>query len=600
MSEQAAALVDAAPAKVTPVSPCAYFCKYTPLELLVAFGLDPRLTDMECDQFEQAEMRTHVNLCSHAKMLVEASLHDGDTVLMDCCDSVRRVFDVLHAEDAGREERLLALVDLPHDEGTCATKRFAAALTRLAHVLECHTGNAFSPTSFAEACSHSVADVSGLIPPEEPFFAVVGARASSGLLESIRTSLDAPVADLTCSGNRTLMPLPEELHQACMALDADTRLEGVLFDACMDWYAHALLAQMPCMRMNDVARRRELTEHPRLVGIVYNTVKFCDFYGFDYIRLKDEVFVPILKIESDYRPQPPGQLSTRLEAFRESIAGMNGRVQAAEATRTWGESALEDVLYGGIDSGSTSTNMVIINLDGDVVASAIVRTGPKAALGAEAALASVKEQLGERAGDIHHIFATGYGRGNIPFAADTVTEITCHARGAHALAPHVRTIVDIGGQDSKVIRLNDDGTVANFIMNDKCAAGTGRFLEAMARTLELSLPALAQAGRSWKEDLTISAMCTVFAESEVISLIADNHTDDDIVHGLNKSIASRTASMVARAKGEAPFMMTGGVARNAGVVTELERKLGTEIYVGNEPDLCGALGAALLAREASI
>lgn len=193
--------------------------------------------------------------------------------------------------------------------------------------------------------------------------------------------------------------------------------------------------------------------------------------------------------------------------------------------------------------------------------------------------------------------ATGYGRDNIPFATDTKTEISCHAHGAHYLNPKIRTIVDIGGQDSKVICLDEAGEVSNFIMNDKCAAGTGRFLEMMARSLELDMDQMSTRGLEWKKDLTISSMCSVFAESEVISLIADNHSDNDIVHGLNKSIASKTASMVKRARGEAPFMMTGGVARNSGVVQELESRLGDALFITDAPDLCGALGAARYAWE---
>jgi predicted CoA-substrate-specific enzyme activase len=139
--------------------------------------------------------------------------------------------------------------------------------------------------------------------------------------------------------------------------------------------------------------------------------------------------------------------------------------------------------------------------------------------------------------------------------------------------------------------------VANFVMNDKCAAGTGRFLEMMARTLEMEIGELSTAGLAWKHDLTVSSMCTVFAESEVISLIAAGHSTPDIVHGLNKAVAAKTASMASRAGGRAPYMMTGGVARNTGVVRELEKKLGDKLFIPEAPDLCGALGAALLALE---
>jgi predicted CoA-substrate-specific enzyme activase len=254
-------------------------------------------------------------------------------------------------------------------------------------------------------------------------------------------------------------------------------------------------------------------------------------------------------------------------------------------------------LYAGIDSGSTTTNMVVLNDKKEVLASAIVRTGAKAQNGAQAALEAVCGKLSIAPEALTAILATGYGRGNIPFATDTKTEITCHARGAYFLNPATRTIVDIGGQDSKVICLDETGAVTGFIMNDKCAAGTGRFLEMMARTLELDMDEMSRRGLSWKKDLTISSMCTVFAESEVISLIADNHTDSDIIHGLNKSIAAKTASMVSRAKGAGPFMMTGGVARNKGVVQELEGRLGESLFITENPDLCGALGAALFALE---
>ena len=197
------------------------------------------------------------------------------------------------------------------------------------------------------------------------------------------------------------------------------------------------------------------------------------------------------------------------------------------------------------------------------------------------------------------IVATGYGRNNIPFATRTKTEITCHARGAHALNPAVRTIIDIGGQDSKVIRLNEDGSVKNFVMNDKCAAGTGRFLEMMARTLGLSLEEMSTKGLEWKENIVISSMCTVFAESEVVSLVAQNKDVADIIHGLNVSVASKVGALAARLgkKNPGEYMMTGGVAKNPGIIKALEEKLDAKLYICDEAQLCGALGAALFAYE---
>lgn len=547
-----------------------YSCKYAPIELFAAFGEEAVLLDSEEENFERAEALTHANLCCHAKSLIQQSLDKSNVIIMDCCDSLRRVYDVLDFE--GAQENLY-LLDLPHEDNGCARELFAGALIALARDLEAATGKQFDRDLFFTACQSASWSF-----PQEDFIALLGGRVSPELQRQVEEEMSLAVVNLTCCGARGLEPLPED------AAELD-------FVALMNWYAHALLRMVPCMRMTDVSGRRVLFENPRLKGIIYNTVKFCDFYSFDYAALKDATTLPILKIESDYMPMAQGQLSTRLEAFSESL-GLTGLKRTSEK-----DINMQGRYYAGIDSGSTTTNMVVLDTDGQIVASAIVRTGPKAERGAREALESVCAQLEATPEDFAAIMATGYGRDNIPFATDTKTEISCHAHGAHHLNPAIRTIVDIGGQDSKVICLDEAGEVSNFIMNDKCAAGTGRFLEMMARSLELDMDQMSTRGLDWKKDLTISSMCSVFAESEVISLIADNHSDNDIVHGLNKSIASKTASMVKRARGTAPFMMTGGVARNVGVVQELESRLGDSLFITESPDLCGALGAARYAWE---
>ena len=547
-----------------------YSCKYAPIELFAAFGEEAALLDSEEQNFERAESLTHANLCCHAKSLIQQSLDKSDVIIMDCCDSLRRVYDVLDFEGA---QDHLYLLDLPHEDNGCARELFAGALLKLARDLARTTARTFDRARFCAACEEASWDF-----PQEDFIVLLGGRVSPELQTSIEQEMALPVANVTCCGCRGLEPLPE---------DAAT----LSLEALMEWYATALLRMVPCMRMTDVSGRRVLFENPHLKGIIYNTVKFCDFYSFDYAALKDETTLPMLKIESDYMPMAQGQLSTRIEAFSESL-GLERNSQTTEKVFN-----MQGKYFAGIDSGSTTTNMVVLDREGTLVASAIVRTGPKAERGAREALDAVCEQLDATEDDFAAIMATGYGRDNIPFATDTKTEISCHAHGAHHLNPAIRTIVDIGGQDSKVICLDEAGEVSNFIMNDKCAAGTGRFLEMMARSLELDMDQMSTRGLDWKRDLTISSMCSVFAESEVISLIADNHSDNDIVHGLNKSIASKTASMVKRARGSAPFMMTGGVARNVGVVQELESRLGDSLFITESPDLCGALGAARYAWE---
>ena len=546
-----------------------YSCKYAPVELVAAYGKEALLLDAETSDFSRAETLTHANVCCHAKALLTQALDTDELVLTDCCDATRRICDVL--QDAGRQ-RFLFQFDLPHDDAACARARLTRELIRFADAYGAYTGRAFSKEAFFAACrNHSSAH-----PPREPFIAVLGARVSPQLLGQIRCAFPIPVENLTCSGLRTLEDPPEEAA-------------GFSFEALMDWYAGALLRQTPCMRMADIASRRALYENENIRGIVYNTVKFCDYYGFEYAELKAKSRIPLLKIESDYTVTAPGQLTTRLEAFRESLD------LPAKPSRTPEPKPMNKHLFAGIDSGSTTTNMVVLDANETLLAFSIVRTGPRAQMGAQAALEDVCKQLNIKKEDFAAIVATGYGRNNISFATDTRTEITCHARGAHFLNPAVRTIIDIGGQDSKIINLDETGHVTGFMMNDKCAAGTGRFLEMMARTLELDMAEMSRRGLTWDKELTISSMCTVFAESEVISLIADNHTDSDIIHGLNKSIAGKTAAMAARAKGQPPYMMTGGVARNRGVVQALEEKLGAKLLISENPDLCGALGAALFA-----
>ncbi len=195
------------------------------------------------------------------------------------------------------------------------------------------------------------------------------------------------------------------------------------------------------------------------------------------------------------------------------------------------------------------------------------------------------------------IVTTGYGRMGIAFRERDVTEITCHAKGAHFLDPSVRTVIDIGGQDSKVIRLDENGTVRDFVMNDKCAAGSGRFLEMMAQSLGITLEEMSVMGFEAQEDIVISSMCSVFAQSEVVSLIASGKRLQDIVHGINCSVAAKVTALAGRSGLQREWMMTGGVARNRGVVAAIEERLQGKLLIPEEPEICGALGAALVALE---
>ena len=545
----------------------AYTCKYTPIELFAGLNEQAEKLNPIAERFDEADRLSHRNLCGFSRALLQECRARGITrlVLTSCCDSLRRVGDVL--SDANPELYAVTL-DLPHTDGPCARQQYAAAMRRFLQDYTARFGVKFD----LQRCKAAFA-VSEL-PKQQAYFGLLGARSNSALLEMLEQELPLPVRDLTCVGSRTL-PMPPA---------------GDDLDEFLDWYAGALLGQLPCMRMTHTASRRALLEDPALKGILYHTVKFCDFYSFEYAELQKTARVPLLKLETDGTAGAQGQLSTRVQAFAESFSGQKKPDHSAAVVTG-------KRFVAGIDSGSTTTNVVILNTAGEIVGSSIVRTGARAALGAHNALEQALRQAKLKRDDLGEIVATGYGRAYIGAGGRDVTEITCHAKGAYRLDPTVHTIIDIGGQDSKAIRLDDSGAVRSFVMNDKCAAGTGRFLEMMARTLELSMAEMSTTGLEWKEDISISSMCTVFAESEVVSLVAQNKRTADIIHGLTEAVAARAAALAARVDPQPGYMMTGGVAANHGVVAALEKRLGAPLRVCPEHQLCGALGAALIALE---
>ncbi len=254
-------------------------------------------------------------------------------------------------------------------------------------------------------------------------------------------------------------------------------------------------------------------------------------------------------------------------------------------------------LYAGIDIGSLSTDFVLMDANLEVVGSSIVPTGASTRKAARAALEEGLSAAGAKEEEIAFTVSTGYGRDSAEGADLRVTEITCHARGARRLFPGARTVIDIGGQDSKVIRLGPDGKVADFAMNDKCAAGTGRFLEVMARTLEMDLERMGERSLLASRTLHVSSTCTVFAESEVVSLIASGAAPEDIAWGIHLAISDRIAALAERIGVTSPAVLTGGVAKNPAARKALESRFRIGFLVPEEPQLTGALGAALIAFE---
>lgn len=590
----------------------AYFCKYVPEELFQAFGTNITCMEPHVTTFTQADALMHPNMCSFSKaVLEEFEKQDYDGMIFtSCCDSSRRLYDILRHLFP---DKFFFCLDLPRKINDFAVTLYTRQLEKLIEAYTAFSGKTFSEEKLLEICrkrateqnSTSTDDQSSFSQNGHLHIALAGARPGSEIRQLIADHQANVVLDLTCTG----VQRNYDLH-AAQILPA---------------YAHALLDQLPCMRMAAASNRQRILEayEKRIDGIIYHTVKFCDIYAYEYTKLHETSDLPILKIETDATAQCAGQILTRLEAFLESLrvkkgenmlfknkrqspeskglprqtADNSSNNKTAAADHPAAASASAPVYVMGIDSGSTSTNAVILNQNRELIASAVIRTGAKSGESAQRILKEILEKAGLQRSDLTKIVSTGYGRVSIPFADENVTEISCHGKGAHYLNPQIRTILDIGGQDSKAIHLNEKGDVTDFVMNDKCAAGTGRFLEMMARTLEVGIEDLGVLSLKSTENIEISSMCSVFAESEVISLIAQNKETSDIAHGIHMAIAAKAISLMRRVGLEPGYMMTGGVAKNPGVVKVLEEQLKAPLYISGEPEIVGALGAALYGLE---
>ena len=251
--------------------------------------------------------------------------------------------------------------------------------------------------------------------------------------------------------------------------------------------------------------------------------------------------------------------------------------------------------FAGIDVGSTMTKAVI--LDDGIIASVTQHTGPEQRRLANKVMEEVLDKVALSFQEITYVVATGYGRINVPFADKQFTEITCHARGIVRLFPEARTIIDIGGQDVKGIKVNPAGKTEDFVMNDKCAAGSGRFIEVIADTLAVSLDEVGDLSLQSKNPAKISNICTIWAQQEVAASLAEGIPIPDLLAGIHRSLADRISRMVNRLRVEREVIVTGGGGKNKGLLKALSEQLGHEILVPTDPLTTGALGAALLGRE---
>lgn len=553
-----------------------YICKYAPIEVLESMGAKMERIEPDVTNFSQAEIRMHPNICSFAKGVLETVMekdYEG-IILTTCCDSIRRLYDVLKEEFP---DKFIYMLDTPRLVKEVGIDLYEQRIRAMIRAYEEFSGKSFDEKVFLEYLKGKEEPQQNGVKDRSLNIGILGARANENIGKILEQRGANVAFDLTCTGvgRRLFWDEKEPLKE----------------------YARGLLSQFPCMRMEQAANRDELIRRyaDSVDGIIYHTVQFCDNYAYEYAWLKDWLKKPLLLLETDYTKQSYGQILTRIEAFLESLQKENMQKKERKPAKKMEGKNRMYVL--GIDSGSTSTNAVIMDQDRKMKAFSVVRTGAKSGESAEKVLEDVLEKAGLSREDISWIVSTGYGRVSIPFADENVTEISCHGKGAHYFNPQIRTILDIGGQDSKAIKLSENGEVKDFVMNDKCAAGTGRFLEMIARTLEVSLDELGAIALTSTEEIEITSMCSVFAESEVISLIANNKEKNDISNGVCNAIAGKAYGLLRRIGLEPGFMMTGGVAKNPGVVRAVEKKLGEKLYICEEPEIVGATGAALYALE---
>jgi len=258
------------------------------------------------------------------------------------------------------------------------------------------------------------------------------------------------------------------------------------------------------------------------------------------------------------------------------------------------------MIVAGCDVGSLTAEAVLIS-EGEIIGSEIMRVRHKAEESARDVMDRVLAKTDLSFGDIAYVVSTGYGRETIPFADSNVSEISCHGKGAHWLVPAVRTVIDVGGQDCKVIRLNSEGTLLDFAMNDKCAAGTGRSLEIMAKALGVGISRLGPLSLEASQTITITNQCSIFTETEIMHLLMEERNVADIAAGINEAMARRVKMLVGKVGLEGAIGLTGGVSKNVGVVRFLEKMLGADfVQFPEDAQTIGALGAALFAAEKSI
>ncbi len=580
-----------------------YACSYVPLEILMA-SKQP-FKRIKTPIKTESEL-IHRNLCDYCKTVFQTVMNlekDDVFISVDSCDAMRRISDVLKNQAKvkiitlrlpwkNNEQAVnMYINELEHLNKELSDyyninsfdKELSSAMKRYNEIRENiwnihkdnHSAfekqktidNAFNGEFYKPETNQQPED------HEKPRLAIIGGFFQPDIFIQIINEAGGKVV----------------LNESCQGIRAFTGNYPDEGDSLFKISYRIIRNRFPCGRFFSSYGKnlKFLMDDFDVDGIIKVQPKFCDFYGFTNEKLN----LPVIDVESEFPQSFSGQLLTRIGAFIEKI-------RKNQTEYSDGYSGKQ--LFAGIDSGSTTTNVVLIDKNKNIMFSETSPTGTNVKQTAKLLLEKGLKSLNATFNDLAFSIGTGYGRNIIDFVDDTVTEITCHARGARAFFTDIRSIIDVGGQDSKSIKLGDNGSVKDFAMNDKCAAGTGRFLEVMSNILEVDLEKMSDKALNAKDASSISSMCTVFAESEVVSLLGKGENIDEIAAGLANSIAKRVAGLYRRIKGEEPVAFTGGVARNNSVKKALEKELNITLHVPKNPDIVGAYGAALFALQMGV
>ncbi len=556
------------------------FCSLIPRELLSLAGLEwaELRACVEPDRTAVNACALCENLCSWARHLVGrlAGSEYPLVVVPTSCDAMAKLHDVLRSRH--RSKRIVRL-HVPRQADRASVGYLASQYADLLHSLGVTDDNfeqaaaragkdRREPTNTSCRSGRPRVGLAGSVYPEALFRDAL--RAAGAEVETIR---------------RCGMAVPGSLPAGW--------LDGGLDAACHQLAAH-YLRSAACPRMLGTGFADYLVSEVKsraLGALVVPVLKFCDFYhvSVDATRKRLPAGFPVLVVEGDLAAGFGEQAVTRLEAFMEPL-----RAREATAPAAFGDAGF----VVGVDVGSTQVKAVLVNRQRDVVCTSVRPTTGRVADASSAAVAQLLARAGIERRAVITTGVTGYGRKSV--AADAIaTEISCHARGVACFFPEPATVIDVGGQDCKVIVTDGSGRVVRFAMNDKCAAGTGRFIEGMIRALDLDFTRFSSMSLEAEAEVPVTSMCSVFAESEVVSLSSRGEPLAGIVRGINASIARRLAGMVRRVAGVPPFVLTGGVSQISGFVRELERELDAPVRTLEHSLHAGAVGAAMLALEAA-